>query len=1718
MLWVLFCFILIVTFFALVPVETEATPTHSHDPAPEPVPEPAPEPSAEPTPEPEPSRTSTLSTAAASSSSDHPVDTLPVHTTTQPQPSEHSTTLPTIQPSSTDHSLHSHHQDHDYHHNHSIDGNVSVTTITYPSEQGTLSGHHTANGYDLTHETENGTLQSHVMDENNSEMTGSHSYHPEVPASVHVIYNDNDNATNNGNSLHTPVQNEELGSTLSPHFHTETQTFMVKVTNGHPVTEHAGDMFIRHLDNDSNVMTVPGREKAAAGQPNLFTDREVQTEASVVAIDIPVTSELQEHGTATSVGMLGEHGESEDKPMETKRGFNHSILENRSKDFNSSTSKGWDIADTSTNNAAESAHRDHTENETGTDSMKLPATNIPVRNADAENEEHDHNFMGVRTESDNKSTPDSSDKMASVTLTQLAGREMHKHGNDFFNDIYFPDSEHTENDTFLNALSPEDYKNHPVKHVNVDAKPVQNTIVTPNPNAKKGARLDDIEMSQMNQNRHDHTATSEAKAESVPVIIRDSESVSQSSAAPVTHRSYGQDSTPVNERMPSSSHDSIGPPFIPATEDAGHANATAGTVEAFDEATNKGADVDGHDMSHDVSESGTEPALTEITLNPNEQNLTEIVKGTDKEAGTDSLVNKSVPEGISDITAKPAVTSTESSPAEVFETFGTELPSVLQDDHVAVDITTMPNNAVSTTSILINDSNSSIDSKVNSSAGENTIEDGELLHPGFFSTTTELEVDHPLTVAPLPDRHDGGNPPGDKDAVEFTTQMMESVDTTTMILLHDQEGSTPAPSDSVATQSLLHMLTPDTSPTFTSESPPNIMTTVVPHEENDISSSADTHGGKTKTVTGIIETPGDKQQDIIKPEDGALTNTTENIKQTGETNFSTPQKDAAKTTDSIDKIGKDSASKVNTSEKVSSSAFGVSSGITGASSAAPDSLRASSPASDMVGPTTADPDILGGSSAPSDIAGTLSAAPDTAGASSTAPDTVGSSSVAPDTVGSSSAAPDTVSSSSAAPDTVNTSSAAPDTVSSSSAAPDTVSSSSAAPDTVGTSSAAPDTVGTSSTSSYVMINYEEFKMNNSYLKNNANSTKEMPLESDKEVPLRGNPLNEHTNTVKPLLLNASSTHNNQEPIVLGLSNKTGGNSHGNLDTRITDHNNSDFEKPHEFTDIENKLLVDSGKIHDVTMSSTTEYANEIHALPPSGGGNVIPPTAQSAVLVDPITDEIQNPMLVGQVKNKTIPVTIPEGHSAVELTEKGESSTTPKVDQDASAISVSKPEPKKKDFLNVSANKKPLKFTGNSSSLQGENDQIFTDKSTINLFEKKPVDKLQKFDKENSKKIDKIGFAALPVGENAFDEQDDLLQDKDTTTPAREMSASMTFVVFQGENSTTEASDPADEESRPVDEDDENEDPLANLRKDIEHINIVEPQDMVMKDKKFDIGGNKAYKFEGEAMKNENMSMANDQRVLARNDTETATDEVKRSTESSLAVGVEPAIALGRTESTEFTDSLLTPRILPAGEKVAPQLTMNESVSPNTSSDDKKLMVTVSPNEEQSLKFYSQNTSLKALDGNVTENMSITGTDFHPSVTSESGNTTSQIDGNISVMKNNLGIVTTTMHEGGSSSAVTAAPPLVLSTNITSSESPDVPASPVVTVRSTDFAMLHKGPVPLEYDLTKNSTQELITTTDASQSGSSVGVIQNWIPESNVTHSRPVILEPPTVFSKCASG
>ncbi|PNF31943.1 hypothetical protein B7P43_G07922, partial [Cryptotermes secundus] len=147
---------------------------------------------------------------------------------------------------------------------------------------------------------------------------------------------------------------------------------------------------------------------------------------------------------------------------------------------------------------------------------------------------------------------------------------------------------------------------------------------------------------------------------------------------------------------------------------------------------------------------------------------------------------------------------------------------------------------------------------------------------------------------------------------------------------------------------------------------------------------------------------------------------------------------------------------------------------------------------------------------------------------------------------------------------------------------------------------------------------EESNMNKTEGTTTTTTTTETPLESDNEADdsdlFLGKPEGERINTVKPLPHNISSTRSEYKSSTefssLGITNSTDENSHGDLVTGVSDHSNTAFEKPHAFTDIENRLLVESGKVPDMSTSSTTEYANEIHALPPSGGGNIIPPTAQ----------------------------------------------------------------------------------------------------------------------------------------------------------------------------------------------------------------------------------------------------------------------------------------------------------------------------------------------------------------------------------------------------------------------------------------------------------------------------------------------------------------------------
>jgi hypothetical protein len=1644
---------------------------------------------AEPSPEPEPAteaaeptRTSTTSTTMPSSyDAGHEIGPLTELTTVQSHHSSswhpnYMTEVPTDLLSSTEHNFH---HEHGHDHDHHFDEHVPVTTVMGPSESENVSvsqapdialDHEFARTLLPQYERENDTLRLQGAEGSSTEMSENpHRHFQEVPVSVQVIYDDD--MTHPEHTTYTPVgdhelHGEELGPTSSPHFHKDTQTLIVNVADGnsshttevphklspheHFMTEFPDEMVTRHTAYESNV-TVSSQSPGSltphdhnvidtsTDYSNMFLPtNEVHVDTGgIITTDIPVMSDHKEHRTAIP---FGEHAENEAEPtdypfdMEKKGGIPHIVHVNRTEELKNTTSKKLGIEESSKNSAEEPAFIHHNikmENEAEISSSKPTATDVSVTLVQVNHANHNDSLrtghadimLTPSMDSATEVMQGSHDGMATIPSTEVPDREEHRHAGLLYSDVYFSDSEHTENDT-LNALLPEYYESHPLQPVTVASKPAQNATGFHNPDLKKGPRLDD-DMFHMNSNEeHDHAVTGDPTVESVPVVVHDSESV--------TEKSHEQVDTSEKEHFLSVLDDNLHPNFISAAEVPEHGNATFETVEHQLETANKTGDesvVSG--MLHDKTRNITEPAAGETTLKPDKNDLSELLKGSDKQIPLDDILTGSVSQGTSEGMVTVATT-------EIFipglkqkvAVFGTEIPDMKRDQVSTdstmkdVEMTTLfesdsfaSSKRNFTSSILVHDSSNSSKSNISLSAGENTIEEGELLDPGLFTTTTEHEMDHPLTVAPLLEHHDNetilprnlyedtdthsglrNNEAivGPEQSVEITTKM-ESMDTTTKSMLSDAENSSASPADSLTTQSVVQILTANSSSALLSESSsePNDINTALPHEENDIF-SADTNGKKQKIDTGITEMPESKRLVATPPENEVLTNTVQNLTQSGEMNMSAVPKDSATTTDSTDKTEKDDVvSNVTVSEKTSSPILHLSS------------------------------------------------------------------------------------------------------------------------DEVGTSSASPD----------LLVHHQEAKMNKTEeMIITTTSTTETPLESDneaKDIDLHlFSKLEEHINTVRPLPHNVSSTHSDHRAItestVLG--------SAGSLVTGVSDNSSTAFEKPHEFTDIENKLLVEPGKAQDVSVSSTTEYANEIHALPPSGGGNVIPPTAQSTVLLDPITGEIQSPTSVSQLKNESLIMTTDEGHSAVGHVQNDENSTTTKFDKDLLAVSISKPEPKKKDLLSGSINKKPLKSVGETSSLHGENEQLIPDKSAVNLYEKKPVDKLQKFDKDSSKKIDKMGFAALPVGEDIFD----VAENVDVTTPGTASSARTTGASPVRANSTSETEDT---ESRPVDEEDENEDPLVDVRGNIEHVNVVEPHSMVTKEKKLDLEGSKMYRFEGETMMNENITVADYQHVSSRSDivdkTDSATDKVKNHTESPIAVGIEPAILRGANETSVLTEALLTQRELPANQNLAPQSNSNVSESSSATTSEAKVSATESLTDEPLLISDNQDATQKVLDGNVKDNATLASTSeipFLPSMTSESSTLTLDSAGNSSVMNLSLGIVVATPQKVSDPDAPTTAPPSELSTNMTvetSSKSPEVLVSTVVTLND-NFATLHKGTTMLLEDgHAQNSTKDFNITTveeDISPVGRNNGVIRWWTSKNETTPGGFAVGETPVAFSKCASG
>jgi hypothetical protein len=1581
-------FLFVVSFLNLkylVPVAIDATPTHNHGPVPEAASEPSPEP--EPVTEAvEPARTfSTSTTTLSSYNINHQLGPIPEHTTFGSQQSrhpDHITEAPTTQPSP------SRLQEHLGQPDDTVGEYIPVTVETALSEP-TDQAHEIALDPESSQisspQVENKTHTLHVVEGNSTETSeNSAKYFAEVPASVQVIYDDTAHVEHDVHS--PPYDHDILESTSSPHFYAETQTLTVSIIDGnhsqatygpykmttleHFMTDSPVEMITRHELN-GNVVAVSSQSpeslmphklehddsntETSVSLPNLFIPSEERHTGvdTVATTNSPVTSHPVEHHTALSAGTSTTHSENEAEPTdypsdtEKKRGFVYDSDGNRFKAVNSSVGKTSEIAGSLGNSAEDPVFISHGPKMEG-NSSKFEVTEVPtVIPVNADDANHSDvvmtghaNMLIPSTDNVTKILPGSRDETATVLPIDVA--EGHEHDSVLSNDLYFPIPEHAENDTLLNALSPEDYDSHPLQPVTVTPRMAENV---PNPNLKKGPRLDDDEMFQVNPNeKNDHEITSEA-------------AVALSSASPVTetHVSDFEQLPPLSDNSPR--------PNISAGEVREHWN-----VEHYLKATNNSSDIS---IAADARENVTEPVTRETAPKFDEHDLSAMLKGTGSQVTTDDMLAVSAMEDAE----VPAITianqSVDVSATEVPVIRPEEVPthSMATDAHIVTvpepeSVTTHDSNL--TSPIFVHDSSISSERDVSSPSKENVIEDGDSLHPGLLNTTTEAEADHPLTVAPLREHLDSeAIPPRSSQdreihkaqtesgqATEMTTQV-ESVNATAESMPNSTETSTTSPSDSPVTQSVVRASAAKTVLSLSSESgsEPDSITTVIPHEENDISSGGEMNSQEKKTDIATSTIPQDKQLDATQPENEVVVNIVQNVTQDGETKLPPPSSDSEATADSADETDKeDSGRNVTVGRQTDSSPLHESS--------SEEATRTTSP--------------------------------------------------------------------------------------------------------------------------------EEIKMNQTEGTKSATktTTTEMPLESDNEAEdtdsWLGKPEHEHLNTVKPLPLNISSIRSEYKSIMestlLSATNGTDENVHGDLATGDTDHGNAAFEKPHTFTDIENKLLVESG----MSTSFTTEYANEIHALHPSGGSNIIPPTAQSVMPVDPVTGEILTPTSIDKLKNETFSTIMTESNSAVEHIQQGKDSTALKVEKDLSVVSI-----KKKDFLNGSVNKKPLKPISEISSTQGENEQLITDKSVINLYEKKTADKLQKFDKDNSKKIDKMGFAALPVSVEEFDPTEDMIVSMATKGMSVMSTSSSTLPPSPpGGKSMTEASGSVEEESRPVDEEDENEDPLVHLRSDVERVNVVEPNSMAKKEKKSEPQRTRASGYEGEMVMNGTHAVADDEHA----------------TEPAIGVGVEPAVSLAANETMILTGDLLTPRILHDSNIAVPLRTQNESVSSSTASNEEKAtVVTLQSNEPSS-------------GGKVEDDTAVGEVPFLPS-----SGATLQVAGNSAEMSHNDGNVVTTPEEGSNSYAPTTGPSVEQSTTV-------VPAITAVTLNSEDLAKLQEGMnVPRDNGDSQNSTRNVNATVmqvieDMSPAGQSNGVTHQWTPENGTAVGGNVVEEVPVAFSKCASG
>jgi hypothetical protein len=833
----------------------------------------------------------------------------------------------------------SRHQEHFGQRDDGVSEHIPVTVETALSEPTNVSAHQAhevaqdpESSQNSSRQGENTTYASHVVEGNGTGTSeNAAEYFAGVPASVQVI--DEDTA-HTERAAHSPLYDHDvLGSTSSPNFHTETQTLTVSVIDGnHSQTTHAPyrtptlehlmtdfpvEMITRHELNESvDVMISRSPEsltphelehdhsnsETSANLPNvLMPSEERHTEAgTVVTAGSPV-----EHHTAVSVG-----AEPTDFPFGTEKNMGNKS-EIAGPIGNSAEGPVFISHGTKMKNEMEM-------NSSESDVMDVP-TVMPVRIIHAADANRSDVVM---TGHANMLVPSADNGGHDETATVVP--ERHKHDGVLSNDLYFPDPEHAENDTLLNALSPEDYDSHPLQPVTVVSRTADNSTAVPDPNLKKGPRLDDDEMFQVNPNEENNReVTSEATVENISVAL--------SSVNPVTERYSEEAHVSDTERLPSPS-DNTSHPDISAGEVHELGTVTVETIEHHWQTSVA-------DDARDVLENATEPVTRQTALKSDEHDLSAVLKGTGSQVTTDNVLAVSATEDASEHIVEVPVITTES-----VDVSGTEV-AVIRPEEVPTDSTatgadtatalrpesvTSPDSS-STSPIVVHDSSISSDRDASSPSRENVIEDGDSLHRAVFNTT-EAEVDHPLTVAPLREHVDGDDGELHKALAESeqSTEMTaraESANVTAESVPDDAENSTASP----VTQPVIQTLTAKNllSPSGESDN----MTTGIAHEENDISSGGEqnSHREETDIATGAIP-------DATQPENEVVVNVVQNVTRNGETKLA-PLSSDSETTDLADRTDEEEMRRNVTVGRQTDSPLRVSSGEQASQTTFPQDMR-----------------------------------------------------------------------------------------------------------------------------------------------------------------------------------------------------------------------------------------------------------------------------------------------------------------------------------------------------------------------------------------------------------------------------------------------------------------------------------------------------------------------------------------------------------------------------------------------------------------------------------------------------------------------------------------------------------------------------------------------------------------------------------------------------------